>query len=421
MLEPVIKRFDVLVVGAGPAGLAAAASASESGDRVCILDDNPQIGGQIWRGESLNDWTGRLRNANVEIIPAAQAVHCDLQARILFVEASQSLLEIGFSKLILATGARERFLPFPGWTLPNVMGAGGLQAMVKSGLPIEGKRLIVAGTGPLLLAVAAYLNKHGARVQALCEQASWNTLARFATGLIREPGKIRQALQLRRELKGVPLWPNSWPVRALGRQALEYVTISRNGKTVELACDYLACGFHLVPNIEFASLIGCEIKHGFVFVNTLQETSVPGVFCAGEATAIGGLERSLLEGRIAGLAASGKIDQARALEPQKRHTQAFAARLARCFALRPELKSAPTPETIVCRCEDVTHARASQFKSWRDAKNQTRIGMGPCQGRVCGPVAHYLYNWTPDSIRPPIFPMKIENLAAIISNPGEHE
>ncbi len=407
------KHFEVLVVGAGPAGLNAAWAAASAGVKVGIIDDNPDLGGQIWRGAA-SHWNARLRGANVDVLCGTQVVHHDLASRKLFAENRATLFEIGFSNLILATGARELFLPFPGWTLPNVMAAGGLQAMVKSGLPIAGKRVVIAGSGPLLPAVAAYLDKHEANVLAICEQTSWKALASFALGLLREPGKIRQALALHRQIPGVPFWPNTWPIRALGDQTLEAVVLCRRGKTHRIACDYLACGFHLVPNTELASLLGCRLKNGFVEVDELQQTSVPGVFCAGEPTGIGGLELALIEGQIAGLAAVGRGNER--LTPR---SHGFVKRLEKAFALRPELQLLPDGGTIVCRCEDVTHARAAVHKSWRDAKNQTRCGMGPCQGRVCGPATRFLYGWQPDSVRPPVFPIRIHNLAAITDATGE--
>ena len=150
--------------------MAAAARAAECGARVGIVDDNPTLGGQIWRGESGEAqekqeaavWRKAVLAAGVSTFCGTRVFH---QSRpgVLIAEHDDDLHVLGYRTLILATGARERFLPFPGWTLPNVMGAGGLQAMVKSGLPIRGKRVVVAGTGPLLLAVAAYLRQHGAR------------------------------------------------------------------------------------------------------------------------------------------------------------------------------------------------------------------------------------------------------------------
>ncbi len=194
--------FEVLVVGGGPAGIAASVRAADYGARVGLVDDNATSGGQIWRGASEGQhsqdatrWSGLLRAA----------------------------------------------------TLPNVMGAGGLQAMVKSGLPIRGKRVVVAGTGPLLLAVAAYLRRQGAEIPTICEQASWSTLARFGAGLLAYPGKIVQARQLKKELAGILFAANSWPVAAHGGQRLESVTISRSGRTEAVPCDYLACDFIWFP------------------------------------------------------------------------------------------------------------------------------------------------------------------------------
>src|SRR5436305_2228543 len=134
-------------------------------------------------------WYQLLRNAGVPEL-CRERIFDQPQPGILLAESPNGIRELHYRTLILATGARERFLPFPGWTLPNVMGAGGLQAMVKGGLPICGKRVVVAGTGPLLLAVAAYLRKHGAEILMICEQASWSSLARFGSALIAWPLKV---------------------------------------------------------------------------------------------------------------------------------------------------------------------------------------------------------------------------------------
>jgi NADPH-dependent 2,4-dienoyl-CoA reductase/sulfur reductase-like enzyme len=408
------QRFDVLVIGGGPAGMAAAGRAAEFGVRVGLLDDNPTFGGQIWRGGSEDGnaakWTGLLRDADVTKL-YGKRVFDQPEPGVLLAEGANDICELRYRNLVLATGARERFLPFPGWTLPNVMGAGGLQAMVKSGLPIRGKRVIVAGTGPLLLAVAAYLRKQGAEIPIICEQASWSSLAQFGAVLLGFGDKISQGLKLRKELAGIRYVANSWPLAGHGGQRLESVSISRNGKTEVIPCDYLACGFHLVPNVELPLLLGCQISAGYVQVDDFQQTSVKGIFCAGEPTAIGGVELGLVEGQIAGLAAAGETAKARKLFSERRKARRFARLLDRTFRPRPELRDLPSAETIVCRCEDVPYARLREHRSWRAAKLQTRCGMGPCQGRVCGPATQFLFHWSPDSVRPPVFPVRVESLA----------
>jgi NADPH-dependent 2,4-dienoyl-CoA reductase/sulfur reductase-like enzyme len=414
MSRMIRQRFEVLVVGGGPAGMAAAVRAAESNQRVGIVDDNAALGGQIWRGKSeagseASKWSERLRFSAVYVLRGR--VFHQPEPCVLLAEADDLVEELSYEKLILATGARERFLPFPGWTLPNVMGAGGLQAMAKSGLPIQGKRVVVAGTGPLLLAVAAYLRQHGAEIAMICEQASGTSLARFSMALLTQPSKILQGLQLKRELVGTRFSPNSWPVAASGRATIEAVTISRSGKLETVPCDYLACGFHLVPNIEAPSLLGCEIQDGCVRVDDFQRTSVAEVFCAGEPTGIGGVELSLVEGEIAGFATTGRIAEASSLFGKREKLRVFAKRLDRTFRLRSELRNLPQPETIVCRCEDVRYSHLRDHTSWRSAKLQTRCGMGACQGRVCGPATQFLFRWNPDSVRPPIFPARVGSLA----------
>jgi NADPH-dependent 2,4-dienoyl-CoA reductase/sulfur reductase-like enzyme len=397
--------------------------AAERGARVGIVDDNFHLGGQIWRQSLQNgpvvdaaDWIEKLQTAHVEIL-AGTRIFDQLEDGVLLAERSEDLHQLRYDKLILATGARERFLPFPGWTLPNVMGAGGLQAMVKSGLPISGKRVVVAGTGPLLLAVAAYLRKHGAQILMLCEQASWSSLARFSCSLLGQSGKLKQALQLKKELGAVPLATDSWPIAAEGREVLEILTISRHGKPETLGCDYLACGFHLVPNTELASLLGCQLHQGWVQVDDFQRTTVPRIFCAGEPTGVGGVELAVVEGQIAGLATGERTAEARQLFAERKKLRRFADAVATAFQLRPELRHLPAPETIVCRCEDVPYSRLRTHHSWRASKLQTRCGMGPCQGRICGPATEFLFNWNPDSVRPPVFPARVESLAMSAAYP----
>jgi NADPH-dependent 2,4-dienoyl-CoA reductase/sulfur reductase-like enzyme len=407
------RDFDVVVVGAGPAGLAAGCRAAECGRRVAMLDDNPQPGGQIWRGASKESarWVRMAQRHGVEWMAGAHVFDAPEPQR-LAVEMFDGACQVGYGSLILATGARERFLPFPGWTLPNVMGAGGLQALAKSGMPLAGKRVIVAGSGPLLLAVGRYLRAHGADVRLIAEQAPPSALLRFGLRLAGHPGKLAQALALRAGLIGVRYIAGCWPVSAQGRDKLESVTLRRSdGRTWTESCDYLACGFGLIPNVELAALLGCRLSNSGLYVDEYQETSEAGVFAAGEATGIGGLELSLVEGEIAGYAAGGNADHARALFSARESHRRFAAALDRAFALRAELRDLPQPETLVCRCEDVTMERVRACSNWREAKLHTRCGMGPCQGRICGGAVEFLLGWRAESVRPPVFPARVRSMS----------
>jgi NADPH-dependent 2,4-dienoyl-CoA reductase/sulfur reductase-like enzyme len=395
-----------------------AALAASSNPDICVtvVDDNPHLGGQIWRAELGNTKATEalkcleaIESGRTNIINNAQIFgrcgdHC------LAAETSDGRVNFEYQKLILATGARERFLPFPGWTLPNVLGAGGLQALVKGGLNIEGKRVVVAGTGPLLLAVADYLNAKGAKVIVIAEQASAAKVRRFARGLWRRPSKMMEAAALRARLVGIKYSTDSWVVLAEGDQQLEQIALVSKGKTRTVSCDYLACGFHLVPNTELAEVLGCRFENGCVDVDEFQQTTVESVFCAGEPTGIAGIESSLVEGTIAGLAASGQLDTARSHFEARDKARRFGNALNAAFALRTELKKLADDDTIVCRCEDVRYGRLTEFNDSRDAKLQTRCGMGACQGRVCGPATEFLFGWKSGSVRPPIFPVRLENL-----------
>ena len=411
-----MREFDVVVVGAGPAGIAAAHAAAVTGVGVALVDENISVGGQIWRGERVRPstrqaarWFYRLEKSRVQVIPAT-AVAGVARPGVLCCESDGGPVELAWKRLVVATGARELFLPFPGWTLPGVTGAGGLQALVKSGLPVRGARVVVAGSGPLLLAVAAYLREHGADVRRIVEQAPAGRVARFALGLLRHPSKAVQAVRLRARLRGIPWDRGSWPVRAEGDGRLEEVVLTDGRRTRSEPCDYLACGFGLVPNTELAEVLGCGLRDGLVAVDDRQATTTPDVHCAGEPTGIGGVDLALVEGAIAGSSAAGRSDVARKLARRRAAWRSFAKGLERAFRLRDELQTLTADETVVCRCEDVPCGRLRRYRSWRDAKLQTRCGMGPCQGRICGAATRVLFGWGSESVRPPIAPVRVASL-----------
>jgi D-hydroxyproline dehydrogenase subunit alpha len=228
--------------------------------------------------------------------------------------------------------------------------------------------------------------------------------------LTRQPAKFADAVRYGWQARGVRLRTSCWPALALGEERLERVVLNDSGRLVEIKADYLACGFHLVPNCELASLLGCALDGGYVRVDEFQQTSVPNLFSAGEMTGIGGVEAALVEGQIAGLAAAGAREKAASLVKQRDETRRFTRLLDRTYALNPELRRLATPETILCRCEDVTVADTGAHASWRAAKLQSRVGMGACQGRICGGACEFLFGWGMESVRPPIQPTPVGNL-----------
>ncbi|WP_448108437.1 FAD-dependent oxidoreductase [Pseudomonas azerbaijanoccidentalis] len=411
---------DLLIIGAGPAGMAAALAAAPSGARIVMLDDNPLPGGQIWRDgpqASVPDQARRLRErlasySNIHHHPGTRVI-ANPAPKQLLVEDDENGWLIRYDKLILCTGARELLLPFPGWTLPGVTGAGGLQALIKAGLPVQNERVVIAGSGPLLLASAATAKKHGAKVMRIAEQASLAAVAGFATQLPRWPGKFLQSFSLfDRQYRTA-----SHVLAALGSERLEGVRLQHNGKIVEVECDRLACGFGLIPNTQLGQALGCAVEKQALSVDAWQASSRADHFAAGECTGFGGSELALVEGSIAGHAAVGDSQAARRWWPQRARWQGFAKVLNQAFALDPRLKSLARPDTLVCRCEDVPYAVLAGHADWREAKLASRCGMGACQGRVCGGATQHLFGWQPSAPRPPYSPARIETLMSLDDTP----
>jgi NADPH-dependent 2,4-dienoyl-CoA reductase/sulfur reductase-like enzyme len=409
-------QCEVLIIGAGPAGLAAARAAAESGKRIVVLDDNPRPGGQIWRdGPEVQlpavatDYRQALNSLhNVTLLNATRVVAQYGGQQILY-ESAEGHGVITYRRLILCCGARELLLPFPGWTLPGVSGAGGLQAQIKNGLPIKGLRVAIAGSGPLLLAVASSVVKAGGEVVLLAEQASFQRVMAFTCELWRWPTKFRQAFSLANRHYRT----NSQVLSAEGKERIESVRVLQGKQIHTLACDRLACGFGLVANIELAMLLGCRIVNEAIAVDRLQQTSVKQVFAAGECTGIGGSELALVEGAIAGYAATANKEKAQQQMEQRDRWQSFAIAVTQTFALNQALKSLATPDTLLCRCEDVKQGQLSEYTDWANAKLGSRCGMGACQGKICATAVRHLYGWPLPKPRIPLTPVRAETLALL--------
>jgi NADPH-dependent 2,4-dienoyl-CoA reductase/sulfur reductase-like enzyme len=410
---------DVAVVGAGPAGLAAATAAAEAGARVLMIDQEARPGGQIWRHRApatlpaeARRVIDRWRASGAAALERAAVV--DAAPGWLGVALPDRVINVRARAIVLATGARELLLPFPGWTLPNVFGVGGMQALIKSGLDVRRKRVVIAGSGPLILPVAATAARHGARVLSVAEQADGRRVLAFAASLWRSPSKLAAAARYRLAFRRARFHSGVWIERAEGSGRVERVTLTDGARRWSLDCDLVAAACGLVPNVEIGMVLGCALGESGLRVDAAQQTSVSGVFAAGECTGIGGEELALVEGTIAGLAAMGR--GAGALAPRRARLRGFAGRLNAAFAPRAELLTRADAATVVCRCEDVRMADLRGAGDAREAKLATRAGMGPCQGRVCGTALQQLFGWELPVPRLPLSPVPAAALRDLEQN-----
>jgi NADPH-dependent 2,4-dienoyl-CoA reductase/sulfur reductase-like enzyme len=414
---------DVAVIGAGPAGIAAGAIAAEAGARTIVVDEGVGPGGQIWRPSAkvaqpsrAAAWIERLKSSPATVLCSTGVIGVERMngAFSLRAESIEGAAEIVADRIVLATGARELFLPFPGWTLPSVMGIGGAQALLKSGTNFQGRRVVMSGSGPLMLPVAASLAKAGAKLLLVAEQAPLSTVTRYAAGLWNKPSMLLQAATLRWGFRGTRYRTGAWVTEARGDDVLREVTVTDGMSSWIIACDVLCTGFGLVPNTELARLLGCDVRGRFVVVDDAGATSVAGVYAAGETTGIGGVHAAIVEGELAGAAVAGE-PTTQACVAHRRRLAHDAASLERTFAPRPELMALAASETIVCRCEDVRFAEIEPGWTARQAKLYTRAGMGPCQGRVCGAALECVMGWAADSVRPPIQPARLSTFISDFS------
>ena len=431
---PTRLRADVAIVGAGPAGIAAAVHAAGAGRRVVVLDASPRAGGQIWRHqhrESLpavaRQWLNRFDRCGATFLSGASVVDASPGAR-LGAEQQGRAVTIEADAVILATGAQELFLPFPGWTLPGVVGVGGAQALLKAGMDVRGKRVAVVGSGPLLLPVAAALARAGADLRMVAEQAPPDAVRRFALSLWRTPSRLAQAAAYRSAFLSVRYRWGTW-VRAVVELNGELIVTYTTGRsTWAEPVDLLCTASGLVPSTELARLLGCAVLDGHVVVDDFQQTSLPSIYAAGEPTGNTGMEAAVVEGTIAGLAAAGPATAGQRGSGAVEHLQAerakhrrFAERAAVAFQLRPELRDRVEPDTIVCRCEDVPLSALHPDWSAREAKLTSRAGMGSCQGRICGPAMQHLFGVGADSVRVPLTPTSLGVLADLTSSLDDSE
>ncbi|MFF3311787.1 FAD/NAD(P)-dependent oxidoreductase [Streptomyces sp. NPDC004082] len=440
------ERPRLAVIGAGPAGLAAALAAAAHGVDVTLVDSAREAGGQFFRrpepgleahrsgaprqhrrtwrrlarGLAAHQRTGAitfLRDHHVWLVERAvpggtgrPGVRRPRSFRVhaLLGPGQEESVAVRADAVLLATGGYERVLPFPGWTLPGVVTAGGAQAMLKGALVVPGRTAVVAGTGPLLLPVATGLAAAGVGVAALVESAGPGAFARRARAFAAHPAKLAEgaghAVRLLRHR--TPLLTRHTVVEAHGADRLAAVTVAaldadgrvRPGSGRRILCDTLAVGHGMLPHTDLAEALGCRCDATRVHVDDEQRTDVPGVWAAGESTGIGGAALALAEGHIAGRSAAARLT-GREPDPRLWRAAAKSRTAQREFFTALDSVCAPpahwpdlvTDDTVVCRCEEVTGGAIREAVDGlgagdvRTVKLLTRAGMGWCQGRMCGP------------------------------------
>ena len=416
MAEVPREEYDVVVVGAGPSGMAAAVEAAAGGLRVALLDQGARVGGAYWRHnpEHLDelasvaihhDWStfrrllARLQTVDVRTehtVWSLEQLELGFRVRALMGEVERAPVVIDATSVVVATGTHDRVLPFPGWTLPGVMGAGGGQALLKGSLVPPGSRVALAGSGPLLLVVADGLLRSGVEVVVVAESGHPTTYGLHPTSWTGLGARTREASAYARTLAQhrVPYLAGYHILAARGIDRVESVTVAtRRGRTREYAVDALLVSHGFTPALELLLELEPDTRIDadgsvVVVVDAQQRTSVPGLLATGEVTGVGGASLAILEGYAAGRALTDRgVDRAvlKRIDVHRRFARAMHTVHA------PDdgwVRRLPDDE-IVCRCEEVTAGFVRSACSdlgvddVRGAKLMTRAGMGLCQGRMC--------------------------------------
>lgn len=456
-----MNATDLLIVGAGPAGMAAAVTARRHGLSVLVVDDQPAPGGQIWRGVETVAATprgGRLGaayNAGVDRVAAFRACGADYEPGSqlwqiepgfrAFLTRDGKARTVTAKAIILATGAQERPVPFPGWTLPGVLTVGAAQILLKTADTVPEKPVWIAGSGPLTLLYMTQLLAAGGKIAGFLDTtprgrigAALPHLPRALSGL----GDLLKGLAWSMALKraGVATIRHVTELVATGEgrlQALRYRT--EDGREASVPAAVLLVHEGVVPSIHAPLALGCAVEwHPLqqCYVPKLDpwgETSQSGIFVAGDGAGIGGAAAAELRGRLAGLRVAVTLGRLKDAEAEARPLRLG---LARALALRPFLDTlfAPRPQvfappdaTIVCRCEEITagdiRARAALGRPGpNQLKAFTRAGMGPCQGRQCGYSVMHIVAAAQQRpvgdvgfyrVRPPLKPVTLGELASL--------
>jgi NADPH-dependent 2,4-dienoyl-CoA reductase/sulfur reductase-like enzyme len=458
-----VERVEILVIGGGPGGLNAALAAAQAGAQVTLVDAYPQLGGQYYRqppdrllcqstshqrqGQEL---IRRILQAGVQNLNGTTVSSLDPDRLLLCSDAHSAFL-LQARAVIIASGAYELPVPFPGWTLPGVLMTGGIQTLLYQHV-LPGTRVLLAGTGPLQLVVAKKLLEAGTQVAAVLEgnRLGANVFPHILALWGQSERTIEGAHSLQVLLaRGVPYRMGWGLLEARGVDSVTGALIARldrdwrpvKGTEQEIACDTIGISFGLTPFNALSKLAGAQqvwrpdLGGEIPVRDEYFETSIPGIFAVGDGAGIGGFRMSLLEGRVAGLRAAaqlgyGKDAASTAIQHLHRHINResrFQRLYSMLFTPGPGVFELAQEDTLVCRCEGVTYGRLCEFirdgsRSPQEIKNGLRTCMGECQGRMCGQmVLHTLSRLSGKTIaelglfsaRPPVFPLSIRTFAAL--------
>lgn len=417
VLQPVI-------VGAGPAGVRAAQTLVAHGLRPVVVDEAPRWGGQIYRQppagfkrskHTLYGFEAKRANA-LHTAMADILDRVDYRPDTLVWSAEGGRLDLlsrgqvdtlPYGQLIVATGATDRVLPFPGWTLPGIYTLGAAQVALKYQGCAIGAQVIFAGTGPLLYLVAYQYAKAGARVVAVLDTASFRDKAAGVPAMLRQPALFAKGLYYLSWLRahGVPVHQGVQLVRATGGARVAGMHWREGNTEHELPCDAVGFGYALRSETQLADLLGCHFSYNTLQRAALPErdaagrSSVPGVYLAGDGAGIMGADAAEWAGERAALAllsdAGQPVDVSRAaaLEARLARTAAFRIGLERAFPFPLDWAAKTPDELVICRCEEITAGQLRQCvqdsgaREMNRLKALTRVGMGRCQGRTCSTAA----------------------------------
>lgn len=458
-------EYDVAIIGAGPAGMGAAIEASQAGLSTVLLDEQPEPGGQIYRaiervarefparlsllGEDYAAGLDLVREflaSNIDYRPSTTVWQVEDAHRVL-VSGGSGAYELRAKEIVVATGAMERPMPLPGWTLPGVMTAGAAQVLLKSSGSVPAGRVVMIGSGPLLLLLAEQLLKAGTTIAAILETTAVGAYfksSRHLFSALRAPEYLAKGMRMMRAIRaaGVPVHRAYDWIELSGDERVREVAFNREGRSERVAADVVLLHQGVVPNANLGLALRCEHRwnqdqRAFLpSTNLWGQSSIANVHFAGDCAGIEGAQCAALTGRLAALNVALRLGKFLGLE-RARRSRLLRRSLEQNRRIRPFLEGLYRPtdrnviperdDVIVCRCEEVNAGEIRRIVAQGCAgpnqmKAFARCGMGPCQGRLCGLTVTELIaaerGKPPQEIgyyriRPPIKPLSLGDLVGL--------